>query len=213
MNRPEPTTPINRPQERPALASTRQHRYQRRSLPIALAALGITLALAACGSSSKPRGTGPSSASKGGPPSFAKSQLAAAACIRSHGVPDFPDPTFGAGGAEVNLSTPPGMLTSAAFMLAQQECAKLGLELAGYAPTSTATAAEMAQALAVAKCMRAHGVPNWPDPTTTMPSNRNAYSVTGAVPGPPGGPIFAIPKSINLESPAVKQAETACHAS
>jgi hypothetical protein len=54
------------------------------------------------------------------------------------------------------------MLTSPGFELAQKECAKLGLELAGYAPTSTATAAEMAQALAVAKCMRAHGVPNWP---------------------------------------------------
>ncbi len=151
------------------------------------------------------------SASKKSPPIYARSQLAAAGCIRSHGVPNFPDPTFGAGGAQVNLSTPPGMLTSPGFELAERQCAKLGLDLAGYAPTSTATAAEMAQALAVAKCMRAHGVPNWPDPTKTMPSNPNGDGVTDAVPGPPGGPIFVIPKSIDIESPAVKQAATACH--
>jgi hypothetical protein len=69
------------------------------------------------------------------------------------------------------------MLTSPGFELAQRECAKLGLELAGYTPASTATAAEMAQALAVARCMRAHGVADWPDPTTTMPSNLNGYGV------------------------------------
>ncbi|MGO9975155.1 MAG: hypothetical protein ACLP01_20615 [Solirubrobacteraceae bacterium] len=101
-------------------------------------------------------------------------------------------------------------MTSPGFMLAQKECAKLGLELAGYAPTSTATAAEIAQALAIAKCMRAHGVPNWPDPTTTIPSNLNGYGVQSAVPGTPGGPMFVIPKSIDLESPAVKQAIVAC---
>jgi hypothetical protein len=103
------------------------------------------------------------------------------------------------------------MLESAAFALAQKECAKLGLELAGYAPTSTATAAELAQALAIAKCMRAHGVPNWPDPTTTAPSNLSGYHVQGAVPGPPGGPIFLFPNSIDIEAPAVKQAQMSCH--
>ena len=52
------------------------------------------------------------------------------------------------------------MLTSPAFELAQKACAKLGLELAGYvASEETPSAAAIAQALAVAKCMRAHGVP------------------------------------------------------
>ena len=76
---------------------------------------------------------------------------------------------------------------------------------------STATAGEMAQALAIPRCMRAHGVPNWPDPTKTLPSNLNGHRVQGAVPGPPGGPKFVIPNSINIASPAVKQAATACH--
>ena len=64
---------------------------------------------------------------------------------------------------------------------------KARLVLAGYAPTSTATAAEMAQALTIAKCMRAHGVPNWPDPTKTIPSNLNGGGVQGAMPGPQAG--------------------------
>ena len=201
-------------------------RLARHRLPIALVVVSGVLVIAGCGSASKPSGasksattpssaskraTTSSSASKRSPPSYANSQLAAAKCIRSHGVPNFPDPTFGAGGAQVNLQTPAGMLRSPGFELAQKECAKLGLELAGYAPTSTATAAEMAQALAVAKCMRAHGVPNWPDPTKTMPSNLNGYGVQSAVPGPPGGPIFVIPKSIEIAAPAVKQAASACH--
>jgi hypothetical protein len=86
------------------------------------------------------------------------------------------------------------------------------LELAGYAPTSTATAAEMAQALAIARCMRAHGVPTWPDPRKTPPTNiPRGYGTQSAVPGPPGGPIFLIPLSINFESPAVKHAAITCH--
>ncbi len=68
----------------------------------------------------------------------------------------------------------------------------------------------MSEALATAKCMRAHGVPNWPDPTTTLPSNTNGYGVQSAVPGPPGGPMLVIPNSIDLEAPAVKRAITDC---
>ena len=106
---------------------------------------------------------------------------------------------------------PLGMGTSPALALAQKECAKHGLELAGYAPISTATAAEMAQALSIARCMRAHGVPNWPDPIKTAPAHiPSGYGTQSAVPGPPGGPVFLIPLSIDPESPAVKQAGKAC---
>jgi hypothetical protein len=112
----------------------------------------------------------------------------------------------------VNLSTSINM-DSSGFMLAEKECAKLGFVLAGYAPIRTATGAEMARALAAAKCVRAHGVPNWPDPTTTVPSNPNGYGVMGAVPGPAGGPVFVVPDSINIGAPAVKHALAACHES
>ncbi len=182
------------------------HRY----LPIALAAVSSTLALAACGGSSKPSSTSPSSANKGTPSAFAQSQLAAAKCIRKHGVPEFPDPTFGGGGAQVNLHMPASMGNSPAFALAQKDCAKLGLELAGYAASQTATAADIAQALSIAQCMRTHGVPNFPDPARTMPPDPATYPARYNSVGNMNGVVWAIPKSINLEAPAVKHAAAAC---
>jgi hypothetical protein len=139
-----------------------------------------------------------------------QANLAWAACIRSHGVPDLPDPTFGDGGAQVNLSTPNGMLTSPAFFSAEKTCAKLGIYGAGEAAQEPPTAAQAAQALAIAKCMRAHGVPNWPDPTTHVPTNVNAegYGVAGAVPN--SSLVYLVPKSIDISAPAVKRAATAC---
>jgi hypothetical protein len=210
VNRRDPSSPINRPRKRAVLAGTRQ-RCRRRCLPTALAAFGSALVLAACGGSSKPSGTSPSSANKGSPSSYAKSQLAAAACIRKHGVPDMPDPTFGAGGAQVNLHMPVAMGSSPAFARAQKECAKLGLELAGYAEQrAKPTAAEMSQWLAIARCMRAHGVPNFPDPVTTLPPDPATYPARYSAAFNINGVDWAIPKSIDLQAPAVKQAATAC---
>jgi hypothetical protein len=212
VNRPEPTPATIRSRKRfCALASTRRH-GPGRCLPIAVAAFSSALVLAACGGSSRPStGTSPSSASKGSPSSYAKSELAAAACIRKHGVPDFPDPTFGAGGAQVNLDMPAAMGSSPAFALAQKECAKRGLELAGYAAQSVKpTAAEMAQWLGVARCMRAHGVPNFPDPTTSLPPDPASYPARYSAAFDMNGVDWAVPKSIDLQAPAVKHAATAC---
>jgi hypothetical protein len=176
-----------------------------------LAGLGCVIALAACGGSSKSSSTGASSGNTGSPSSFARSQLAAAGCIRTHGVPNLPDPTFGAGGAQVNLHMPADIGNSPAFARAQKECAKLGLELAGYASSQgKPAAAEMAQWLAVARCIRAHGVPNFPDPATTMPSDPATYPARYSAAFNINGVDWAIPKSIDLQAPAVKQAAAAC---
>ena len=64
----------------------------------------------------------------------------------------------------------------------------------------------MAQMLAVAECMRAHGVPNFPDPARTYPANPARYSSVAKM----NGVVWAIPKSIELQAPAVKQAASAC---
>lgn len=178
-------------------------------LPIAVVAASGVLLIAGCGSS-KSSSTVPKGPNKSSALSFMQANLEWAACIRSHGVPNFPDPTFGAGGAQVNLSTPAGMLTSPAFVAAEKTCAKLGLYGAGEAAPEPPTAAQAAQAVAVSKCMRAHGVPNWPDPTTHVPTNVNAegYGVTGAVPN--SSLVYLVPKSIDFSSPAVKRAAQAC---
>jgi hypothetical protein len=122
-----------------------------------------------------------------------------------------PDPTFGAGGAQVNLHMPADMGNSPAFAQAQKECAKLGLELAGYGGQSVRPdAATMAQMVTVARCMRAHGVPNFPDPATTLPPDPATYPARYSAAFNINGVDWAIPKSIDLQAPAVKQAANAC---
>ncbi len=210
MNRPEPTTPIDRPQKRPALASGRQHRYRRRCLLIALAAFSCTLALAACGGSSKP-----SSASKGAS-SGSTGGLAFSRCMRSHGVPNFPGPNVAGGGFQVQVSgyhssvsigNIPGInQQSPAFRAVNSACQKLLPGGAAGPGQQHPSAAAMAQAREAAKCMRAHRVPNFPDPGTFMPSNPPAIGTVDNI----NGAVFQIPGSIDLEAPAVQQAVIAC---
>jgi hypothetical protein len=80
-------------------------------------------------------------------------------CMRSHGVRNFPDPS-----AEGGLTINPGMgidPNSATFKAAERACQKL-LDIK---PPSAAEQAKMQeQALKFSACMRAHGVPKFPDP-------------------------------------------------
>jgi hypothetical protein len=55
-----------------------------------------------------------------------------AACMRSHGVPSFPDPTFS--GGRVNLRLSPGIASSPQFKSAQQACQAQGPQGFGGAP-------------------------------------------------------------------------------
>lgn len=85
-------------------------------------------------------------------------------CIRSHGVPDFPDPTIGSNGLPTWAPSPnkDANTDSPAGRAAQQACKK---ELPNLAPqTSAETATANAAALKYVTCMRSNGVPNVPDP-------------------------------------------------
>ncbi len=158
------------------------------------------LVIAGCGSSSKPSS-----------PSKSASKLAAAAvrfasCMRSHGVPNFPDPATSGGGVHISIKSSSGINpASPAFQAAQKACGKL---LPGGAPVSgQPSAAAEAQMLAISECMRAHGVSGFPDPTTTPPSSPAGYS--GVLTR--NGVSLAIPTTIDLQSPGVQRAATACH--
>jgi hypothetical protein len=94
-----------------------------------------------------------------------------ARCMRSHGVVSFPEPaSLGAAGAirafkgQVAASVA-ALASSPEFQHAQRACAKY------YGPATTSaphvTPQEMRKLLAVSRCMRAHGVPNFPDPNPT----------------------------------------------
>jgi hypothetical protein len=83
---------------------------------ITLAAITCAMALAACGSS------GHSVAVASSRSFLAQSELKVSECMRSHGVPSFPDPSAG-GGFNLNRSGISPM--SPTFGSAQQRCFKL----------------------------------------------------------------------------------------
>jgi hypothetical protein len=149
--------------------------------------------IAACGSSSKLSKSASTGYSQG---------LGFARCMRSHGVPNFSDPTVVGGGLINKIGGNP---QSPAFRAAQQSCQHL--MPAGGTSSGHASAKAMAQALKVSQCMRAHGISGFPDPTTSPPSNFRGYSAVVSQ----NGAVLAIPSSIDEQSPAFKQAAAACN--
>ena len=158
------------------------------------------LVTAGCGSSSKPSSLG-NRASK-----LAAVGISFSACMRSHGVPNFPDPTTSGGGSSISIKSGSGINpASPSFQAAQTACGKL---VPGGGPGSgKPSAATESQMLTISECMRAHGVSGFPDPTTTPPSSPAGYS--GVMTH--NGVSFAIPTTIDIQSPAVRQAATTCH--
>jgi hypothetical protein len=83
--------------------------------------------------------------------------------MRSHGVPNFPDPISGEGIPKDRLIP---FADSPQFRVAQTACLHV-MPADGLGPQTTpqATQTRLAAALAFAQCMRARGFPNFPDPT------------------------------------------------
>lgn len=170
---------------------------------ICLAGAGI--AMAGCGSSSSSSynagSTGPNDAAA------ANAQgLKFAQCIRAHGVPNFPDPGGnGSGGIEIQQGSRAGSgstekvngvpVNGATFQTAMKACASY-LPNGGH-PTAAQTAKAKAQALAMSRCMRTHGVPNFPDPSfQTGPNGGIGVRIGGA--------------GIDPNSPSFQAASKAC---
>jgi hypothetical protein len=65
----------------------------------------------------------PEGLAQGGDPQLQAAWLKYAKCMRSHGVPDFPDPNFSSGG--ITMQLPPATANSPQFKSAQQACRSL----------------------------------------------------------------------------------------
>ena len=119
---------------------------------IAAAAL---VSLAACGASGSPNAAG----SANSPP------IRYAACMRSHGVPRYPDP--GKSNELPNglpkVSPQQLQVSDARYQAAQNGCAHL-LPNGGQL-TQSQSQQDLNAMRRFAQCMRSHGVPTWPDPT------------------------------------------------
>jgi hypothetical protein len=81
-----------------------------------------------------------------------------AQCMRTHGVPSFPDPN-----AQGQVTISGVGPQSASFQAAQRACAKYSPN-GGKAPSPAQQAQAVAQALKFSECMRAHGISDFPDP-------------------------------------------------
>jgi hypothetical protein len=130
----------------------------------ASALASLALVAAGCGSDSPSPGVAeaPTTSTTTGPSEDGNSNrsdlIAFAACMRSHGVPDFPDPKATSQGEIISIPDD----DSPRFTAALKSCQSL---LPDSGAPSPAQAQEQEELLAFAACMRANGVPEFPDPT------------------------------------------------
>jgi hypothetical protein len=175
------------------ISARQRRRWPRRAVPASGILIGVAVFVTACGGGSSSPGvastgsstTAAASQSAGSSQSTYQQAVDYAKCMRAHGVPNFPDPNsqgkFVLGGVDPS---------SSGYQAAQDACKSL-------APPQNPQqqAQNLAQALKFAQCMRAHGVPNFPDP-----------SEQGN-----GGPIMIKPGSgVDPNSPQYQKAMQAC---
>jgi hypothetical protein len=79
-------------------------------------------------------------------------------CLRAHGLPGLADPRVDAGGRPI---FPPGVVVPPR---AEAACRGLFDRLVPNALSPAPTPAQLAALLRFARCMRGHGIHDWPDP-------------------------------------------------
>jgi hypothetical protein len=127
--------------------------------------------------------------------------------MRASGVPNFPDPQPGRGllfnASGINAAAP-------AVAAAQVKCRKLlpGGGPPGPGSTTHPSAQTLAKLFAIARCMRQHGISQFPDPRTSVPLNLAGYDQITDF----DGAILLFPSTMNLQTPAYRQALSACDA-
>jgi hypothetical protein len=143
-------------------------RPHRPLIPTTIVAVTLVALLAAgCGggSSSSPGvASVTSSTTTAAPPAAQNGLVAFSRCMRSNGLPNFPDPqAFTGGNAKLTVH---GLGNGPHVQAAMNACGHL-LPTRGGAPPQTAQQerTQIADELSFARCMRSHGVAGFPDPT------------------------------------------------
>ncbi len=182
-------------------------------------AVAVVLLLAACGGSSSGTSVahlggaatptaGSGSTGSGsidpGSPTFLSQSLKYVACMREHGMPNFPDPSTNDGRFMMPVDP-----SSPAFVAAQATCHKL---LPGGGPPAPGSATHpsahaLASMLKISQCMRKRGIHDFPDPSSRMPSNPPSRGVITDM----SGVILVFPSALAMRSPAFAQADAACN--
>jgi hypothetical protein len=149
-------------------------------MKLGIVAACLVLFAAACGGGS-PGSSSAASAQE-------RAALAFAQCMRSNGVSAYPDPTSS---GLVKESLQQLGVSGARLQSAQSACRHL-LPNGGSGPTPAQVQEARAQAVEFSRCVRAHGVPNFPDPASD-----------GRIPDP-------ATRGIDQGSPKFRAANQAC---
>ncbi len=164
-----------------------------------VASAAVSLLAAGCGGGNSPAvATGLTSTNAAGPSAAASTHatglVAFASCMRSHGVPNFPDPTSSGGIPKPAVVSAFQAVSQSQGDAAQNACNHL-LPAGGLSgqPVQTITPQDRQDYLKAAACMRSHAFPSFPDPTF----QNNSAKVN-------------IPSSINQNSSEFTSAATIC---
>jgi len=155
----------------------------------AVGVAAVALLAAGCGSSGSPSSAGAVSATTAAP-GARNTALALARCLRSHGLPKWPDPTSG-GVFDKSKLRQTGY--SGSQVRAVEDGACRHLLPSGPPPGPPITAADRTDYLEAAACMRSHGFPDFPDPAF----ENNSVQAD-------------VPSSIGQDAPRFKSAATIC---
>jgi hypothetical protein len=117
--------------------------------------------------------------------------LAFARCMRSHGIPNWPDP--GSNGAFDKTKLRQLRISPSRVRAIEERSCNYDFENGGRRQRPTITAADRTDYLEAAACMRRHEFPDFPDPTF----QNNDVNLD-------------IPSSINTDSPQFKSAARTC---
>jgi hypothetical protein len=164
-----------------------------------VAVVACSLLAAGCGGGNPPAvATGSTSTNVAGPSAGTSPQstglVGFASCMRSHGVPNFPDPDSSGGVPKQAVVSAFQAVSKPRADAAQTACNHL-LPAGGMSgqPVQTLTPQDRQDYLKAAACMRRHGFPDFPDPT--FPNNSEQIN---------------IPSSINQNSSLFATAATIC---
>ena len=121
-------------------------------------------ALLAAACSGSPSSTGSGGSPNAGGSATPASAVAYSRCVRSHGIPDFPDLDSS---GQIHKETAQQLgVSDSVLRAATGACADLNpYNSSGSQPT--ASAQTIAERLSFSRCMRGHRVPNFPDPNST----------------------------------------------
>jgi hypothetical protein len=164
------------------------------NLPIlgsVVAVAAFSLLVAECGGGGSPRVASIASSTAAVSTTTQNGPVAFARCMRSNGVPRYPDPQIVGGRASKPTMRQLGVSESQ-FSAARSACAQL-LPNGGQPRRPTITLADRADYIKGTACMRSHRLPDFPDPTF---QNNDV--------------TFNVPSSVDTNSSQFRSAFTTC---